>query len=237
MTNVIQYSKTEYALAYRQAFVMSMLTMFLWVCGKKLYSPIWCKIMVGKFHANVNMREWGGTPGETILTRWWYVHGGLWSQSLMHLLQAPQDLAWVCGWHFCCPQGKTHPQFLTHLNSHNPNIQFTMETPNQQGSFPLLDTLGLVGTHGSLFPTFYRKPTHTDWYLHWDIHHSITTKYSVFNPHIHRTQTVCFKLTVTGREQQHIWTAFSMCNYPDWVFYRLQLNWTIISVPAPQQQP
>ena len=32
-------------------------------------------------------------------------------------------------------------QFLTHLNSLDPNIQFTTESPDQQGFLPFLDTL------------------------------------------------------------------------------------------------
>ena len=66
-------------------------------------------------------------------------------------------------------------QFLTHLNSLDPNIQFTTESPDQQGCLPFLDTLTSQGPDGTLITMVYGKPTHTDQYLHWDSHHIITT--------------------------------------------------------------
>ena len=51
-------------------------------------------------------------------------------------------------------------QFLIHLNSLDPQIRFTTEAPNQQGSLPFLDALVLVGTNESLVTTVYRDPTH-----------------------------------------------------------------------------
>ena len=36
---------------------------------------------------------------------------------------------------------KEHNQFLTHLNSLNPHIQFTTEAPTEHGAIPFLDTL------------------------------------------------------------------------------------------------
>ena len=35
-------------------------------------------------------------------------------------------------------------------------------------------------------------------------------------------QTVCSNQQLLGQEQQHIWIALSGCNYPHWVFHRLQ---------------
>ena len=37
----------------------------------------------------------------------------------------------------------------------------------------------------------YRKHTHTDQYLHWHSHHSITHKYSIYNTLSNRAQYVC----------------------------------------------
>ena len=67
-------------------------------------------------------------------------------------------------------------QFLTHLNSLDPNMLFTTKSPDQQGFIPFLDTLTSQGPNSTLITTVYRKPTHTDQYLHWESHHSITNK-------------------------------------------------------------
>ena len=75
---------------------------------------------------------------------------------------------------------KTHKEaFLEHPNSVNSNIQFTSEEPCEDGSIPFLDMLITLDEEGRLKTTVYRKPTHTNQYLHWDSHHAIPLKYSM----------------------------------------------------------
>ena len=64
---------------------------------------------------------------------------------------------------------------LQHINNQDPNIQFTVE-PTQQGSLPFLDTLVTIKPNNTFSTTVYRKPTHTDQYLHWDSNHTITSQ-------------------------------------------------------------
>ena len=78
---------------------------------------------------------------------------------------------------------------LQHINNQDPHIQFTVE-PTQQGSLPFLDTLVTIQPDNTLSTSVYRKPTHTDQYLHWDSNHHITAKQSVFNTLAHRAKTV-----------------------------------------------
>ena len=75
-------------------------------------------------------------------------------------------------------------QFLHHINSQDLHIQFTVEEPSQQGSLPFLDTLVTIGPNHDFHTTIYRKPTHTDQYLHRDNNHFITAKLSAYNKHI-----------------------------------------------------
>ena len=55
--------------------------------------------------------------------------------------------------------------FFQHLNNQHSNIKFTKETEDQ-GSLPFLDVRTTKATDGHLTHQVYRKPTHTDKYLH-----------------------------------------------------------------------
>ena len=46
--------------------------------------------------------------------------------------------------------------------------------------FSFLDTLLSPGPDNTSLTTVYRKPTHTNQYQHWDSHHNVSAKYSVF---------------------------------------------------------
>ena len=78
---------------------------------------------------------------------------------------------------------------LQHINNQDPHIQFTVE-PTQQGSLPFLDTLVTIQQDNTLSTSVYKKPTHTDQYLHWDSNHHITAKQCAFNTLAHRVNTV-----------------------------------------------
>ena len=64
---------------------------------------------------------------------------------------------------------------LQHINNQDLYIQFTVE-PTQQGSLQFLDTLVTIQQDNTFSTSVYRKPTHTDQYLHWDSNHHITAK-------------------------------------------------------------
>ncbi|XP_011858342.1 PREDICTED: uncharacterized protein LOC105555901, partial [Vollenhovia emeryi] len=72
---------------------------------------------------------------------------------------------------------ETLPQFLTFIISQHPNIQFTMET-EQNSQIPFLDVLVRRNEDGTLSHNIYRKPTHTDRYLHANSHHHPAQKNS-----------------------------------------------------------
>ena len=83
-------------------------------------------------------------------------------------------------------------EFLEHINSIDPHIQFTSEDSKTDGSMPFVDMLITPTEDGRLNTTVYRKPTHTDMYLRWDSHHPISSKYSVVDTLHHRAKTDCF---------------------------------------------
>ena len=55
--------------------------------------------------------------------------------------------------------------FLEHINSIDPNIQFTSEDPKSDGSMPFLDILITPKVDGRVITSVCRKPTHDDLYL------------------------------------------------------------------------
>ena len=61
--------------------------------------------------------------------------------------------------------------FLQHINSVEPAIQFTVENIKEDGAIPFLDTIVKLETDGKLSITVYRNPTHTDQHLQWNSHH------------------------------------------------------------------
>ena len=104
---------------------------------------------------------------------------------------------------------------LHHINSQDPHIQFTME-PTQKGSLPFLDTLVTIEPNNTFSTTVYRRPTHTDHYLHWDSNHHITAKQSVYNTLAHRAKVVSSSQDTLDKELQHIKTALQSCQFPNW---------------------
>ena len=105
-------------------------------------------------------------------------------------------------------------EFHEHINSIDSHIQFTAEDQRSDGAMPFLDILITPGRDGSLSTSVYRKPTHTDLYLQWDSHHTLTSKYSVIGTLQHRAQTMCSNPQLLFKEEQHLKSALKKCKYP-----------------------
>ena len=72
--------------------------------------------------------------------------------------------------------------FLQHINSVDPAIQFTVENNKEVGALPFLDTIAKPEADGNLSITVYMKPTHTDQYLQWDSHHHLSANLVLLTP-------------------------------------------------------
>ena len=114
--------------------------------------------------------------------------------------------------------------FLEHLNSINNNIQFTSEDPGEDGSIPFLDMLIIPDGEGRLKTTVYRKPTHTNQYLHWDSHHDIPSKYSVIGTLFHRAKTICSEPKHLQEEEDLLYKSLKRCKYPTWTLNRVKMR-------------
>ena len=77
-----------------------------------------------------------------------------------------------------------------------------------------MDILITSDKDGRLDTTVYGKPTHMDQYLHWDSHHTISSKYSVVGTLHHRAKTICSNNHLLQQEEDHLSEALMNCNYP-----------------------
>ena len=106
--------------------------------------------------------------------------------------------------------------FLQHISSVDPAIQFTVENNKEDGAIPFLDTIVKPEADGNLSTIVYRKPTHTDQYLQWDSHYHLSAKFSVINTLTHRAKTVCSNPELLHKEMDHLRKALTQCKYPNW---------------------
>ena len=113
-------------------------------------------------------------------------------------------------------------QLLQCINTQDPHIQFTMEELDQEVSLPFLDTLVSPGPNNTLTTTVFRKPTHTDQYLHWDSNHFIVSKCSAFNTLVTRPKVVSTNKQILHKGLEHIKKALQACSFPTWTLNKLQ---------------
>ena len=112
-------------------------------------------------------------------------------------------------------------EFLQHINTVDPSIQFTVEEAKEDGSIPFLDTIIRPEADGTFTIGVYRKPTHTDLYLPWDSNHNIAAKYSVINTLSHRVLTICSTPELAEEELQHLEHVLGQCKYPKWAIRKI----------------
>ena len=115
-------------------------------------------------------------------------------------------------------------EFLEHINSIDPHIQFTSEDSKPDGSMPFLDMLITPTEDGRLNTTVYRKPTHTDMYLKWDSHHPFPPKYSVVGTLHNRAKTICSSQNMLQREEEHLPRVLTKCKDPTWAINRVKMK-------------
>lgn len=113
------------------------------------------------------------------------------------------------------PHGEdTLPGFLKHLNSIQSSIQFTMEKESG-GSLSFLDVLVTRDQRqGKFRTTVYRKPTHTERYLHFDSYHPPHVKTGIIRTLVHRSKVISHDSVSHSQEVKHLTDVFKCNGYP-----------------------
>ena len=86
--------------------------------------------------------------------------------------------------------------FFHYINNLHQNVKFTMEKENN-GELAFLDTLW-KRNNGEISLLVYRKPTHTDHYLHYCSHYQISRKESVGSSLFNRAYSI-----ITNKNDLH----------------------------------
>ena len=110
------------------------------------------------------------------------------------------------------PEDKVQP-FLSHLNSVEPSIDFTVELENEN-KLSFLDTEISHHPDGSLTTTVFRKKTHTDRYLAFDSHHPTSQKVAVARTLFTRAENICSTMVDKDEERTHISNVLQANGYP-----------------------
>ena len=103
-------------------------------------------------------------------------------------------------------------ELLNHLNNLHTNIKFTIET-EQDSTQSFLDTLLKRHPDKSISVNIYRKPTHTDQYLHFTSHHNYKAKQSVITTLFERAQTAVSNKKEVKNEEDHLRTVLHSNGY------------------------
>ena len=103
-------------------------------------------------------------------------------------------------------------EFLEHINGIHENIQFTMEM-EENHKLAFLDVL-LTRKGTWLGHTVYRKPTHTDRYLHRASNHHPAQKYGIIKTLSERATRIC-EPEELNTELTHLYAAFRANGYSE----------------------
>ena len=98
----------------------------------------------------------------------------------------------------------TRDSLLNHLNSIDPNIQFTIEPPNEQGAIAFLDTFPRTSGNNKIIISVNRKPTHMDRYLDFNFNHPKSAKHAVVRALTDRAKNLCLFPELLAEEIGHL---------------------------------
>ena len=105
-------------------------------------------------------------------------------------------------------------EFLKKLNGIHPKIKWEAVF-EENGQLPFLDVLVVRNEDGSFTTTVYRKPTHSDRYLHWTSNHPVKDKLSGIRTLVYRANHYCSTASLKMAELAHLRKTFADNRYPE----------------------
>jgi hypothetical protein len=116
--------------------------------------------------------------------------------------------------------------FIEHLNSLHPQIQWTFEL-EKNGMLNFLDVLVKREDDGTFTTSVFRKPTHSDRYLHFSSNHPLQQKLSAVHSLKCRALHYCSNSTLLQNELEHLRDTFLLNGFPEpWLQHILFNNQT-----------
>ncbi|CAM9645274.1 unnamed protein product, partial [Heterosigma akashiwo] len=103
-------------------------------------------------------------------------------------------------------------EFLKKLNGIHPKIKWEAVF-EENGQLPFLDVLVVRNEDGSFTTTVYRKPTHSDRYLHWTSNHPVKDKLSGIRTLAYRANHYCSTVSLKMAELTHLRKTFADNGY------------------------
>ena len=121
--------------------------------------------------------------------------------------------------------------FVWRLNGVEMKIQFKMDL-EKEGFLPFLD-VGITKSKGMLVMKVYRKPTHTQQYIHWDSNHPKNMLLGVMKGLIHRAHVLCDLKEDLLEELSLLKDVFISNGYPEkLVLQTLAQSWATETLKA-----
>ena len=114
---------------------------------------------------------------------------------------------------FCILRKDLTEKLLHHLNRVRPTIKFTVKQEKDR-ALSFLDMLLRRREDGSLDVSFYRKPTYTNWYLHFESHHPTHVKRGVVRCLHDRTRGIISTQDNLQKEVDHLAIVLKQNGYP-----------------------
>ena len=108
-------------------------------------------------------------------------------------------------------------EFHDHINSLNDSIRWTREE-EKDGQLPIMDVLITRKPDGCISTSVYRKPTHTDLYIHYNSQHPRQCKLGIIRTLVRRAKTICSEDTLVQKEIDHVKMAMTHCGYTKWAW-------------------
>ena len=107
----------------------------------------------------------------------------------------------------------------TYLNSIHTDVQWTKEIETN-GRIAMLDVTIIRNTNGTLDFDVYRKPTHTNQYIHFNSHQPLSHKFSTIHSLTRRAELLPSTDAIKEQEKKRVREALSLNGYPNWAYER-----------------